>query len=119
MLQKSNGPKTRLPKAAKSSSSVQQDDIEIEIAEVLFGLMKQSQNSKKEDDSFGKTVQKLESEDGISNNPDAKPSVSVLARKDSASSDLGGGGYYHIKLLINIDILFFLLVMSLCFLFFL
>ncbi|XP_044485902.1 protein TIME FOR COFFEE-like isoform X3 [Mangifera indica] len=89
-IEKSNGPKTRLPKAAKSSSSVQQDDIEIEIAEVLFGLMKQSQNSKKEDDSFGKTVQKLESEDGISNNPDAKPSVSVLARKDSASSDLGG-----------------------------
>ncbi|KAJ0111440.1 hypothetical protein Patl1_03382 [Pistacia atlantica] len=87
---KPNGPKTRLPKVAKSSSSVQQDDIEIEIAEVLFGLKKQSHNSKKEDDSMGKTAQNLESKDGISNNQDTKPSVSVLAQKDGASSDLGG-----------------------------
>ncbi|XWS76397.1 hypothetical protein CRYUN_Cryun01aG0172700 [Craigia yunnanensis] len=48
MLQKTNGTKTRLPKATKTSSSVH-EDIEIEIAEVLYGLMKQSQSSKKED----------------------------------------------------------------------
>ncbi|XP_044501070.1 protein TIME FOR COFFEE-like isoform X2 [Mangifera indica] len=89
-VSKPSGPKTRLPKVAKSSSSVQQDDIEIEIAEVLYGLMKQSQNSKKEDESIGKPAQKLESEDGICNNQDTKPSVSALAQKDSAASDLGG-----------------------------
>ncbi|KAK3193779.1 hypothetical protein Dsin_025089 [Dipteronia sinensis] len=75
---KPNGPKNRLPKASESSSSVQQDDIEIEIAEVLFGLMKQSQISKNEDDN---TRQKLESKD-------VKPSVSVLAQNNSLASDL-------------------------------
>lgn len=100
-MQKPSGPKTRLPKVAKSSSSVQQDDIEIEIAEVLYGLMKQSQNSKKEDESIGKPAQKLESKDGICNNQDTKPSVSALAQKDSADSDLGGGGYFIVKLLIQ------------------
>ncbi|KAK2648332.1 hypothetical protein Ddye_015821 [Dipteronia dyeriana] len=75
---KPNGPKTRLPKASESSSSVQQDDIEIEIAEVLFGLMKQSQNSKNEDDN---TRQKLESKD-------VKPSVSVLAQNNRPAADL-------------------------------
>ncbi|KAF3436292.1 hypothetical protein FNV43_RR23384 [Rhamnella rubrinervis] len=42
------GPKTRLPKVSKTSGSAQ-DDIEIEIAEVLYGLMKQSQSSKHQD----------------------------------------------------------------------
>ncbi|KAK0582333.1 hypothetical protein LWI29_024331 [Acer saccharum] len=82
---KPNGPKTRLPKASKSSSSVQQDDIEIEIAEVLFGLRKQSQNSKHEDDN---TRQKLESKDVNSISQESKPSVSVLAQNNSPASDL-------------------------------
>ncbi|KAE8665437.1 Time for coffee, putative isoform 3 [Hibiscus syriacus] len=58
---KTNGPKNRLPKATKSSISVQ-EDIEIEIAEVLFGLMKQTRSSKKED-SAGNPLSRLESED--------------------------------------------------------
>ncbi|XP_039020246.1 protein TIME FOR COFFEE-like isoform X1 [Hibiscus syriacus] len=58
---KTNRPKTRLPKATKPSFSVQ-EDIEIEIAEVLFGLMKQTRSSKKED-SAGNPLSKLESED--------------------------------------------------------
>jgi hypothetical protein len=43
--QKSSGPKTRLPKVSKSSTSSVQEDFEIEIAEVLYGLKKQSPNS--------------------------------------------------------------------------
>ncbi|GMI69361.1 TICKLE, TIC-like [Hibiscus trionum] len=67
---KTNRPKTRLPKAAKPSSSVQ-EDIEIEIAEVLFGLMKQSHSSKKED-SAGNPLSKLESEDANVSSTDVK-----------------------------------------------
>ncbi|XWS36299.1 hypothetical protein CRYUN_Cryun20dG0073700 [Craigia yunnanensis] len=73
-LQKTNGPKTRLPKATKSSNSIQ-EDIEIEIAEVLYGLMKQSQSSKKED-SAGNPLPKLKSEDVNGFSTDTKPSVS-------------------------------------------
>ncbi|XVF32572.1 hypothetical protein REPUB_Repub17cG0093800 [Reevesia pubescens] len=81
---KTNGPKTRLPKTTKSSSSIQ-EAIEIEIAEVLYGLMKQSQSSKKEDctghsspkeDSTGHPSPKLESEDANGFSTDNKPSAS-------------------------------------------
>ncbi|GMI98766.1 TIME FOR COFFEE [Hibiscus trionum] len=68
---KTNRPKTRPPKATKSSSSVQ-EDIEIEIAEVLYGLMKQSHSSKKED-SAGNPLSKLESEDANVSSTDVKP----------------------------------------------
>ncbi|KAL4376871.1 hypothetical protein GQ457_02G003260 [Hibiscus cannabinus] len=68
---KTNRPKTRLPKATKSSSSVH-EDIEIEIAEVLYGLMKQSHGSKKED-SAGNHFSKLESEDANGSSTDTKP----------------------------------------------
>ncbi|KAI4349510.1 hypothetical protein L6164_010092 [Bauhinia variegata] len=60
------GPKTRLPKAFKSSSSTQ-EDIEIEIAEVLYGLM----TSKNQE-----TSQKLESNDTPGTSRDFKTSVS-------------------------------------------
>ncbi|KAM1169364.1 hypothetical protein ACFX13_031868 [Malus domestica] len=44
---KPNGPKIRIPNQSKSSGPVEEEDaIEIEIAEVLYGLMKQTQNSK-------------------------------------------------------------------------
>ncbi|XP_022758236.1 protein TIME FOR COFFEE isoform X2 [Durio zibethinus] len=69
---KTNGPKTRLPKATKSSV---QEDIEIEIAEVLYGLKKQSQSSKKED-SAGNPLSKLESEDANVFSTDIKISAS-------------------------------------------
>ncbi|KAJ6681352.1 TIC-LIKE PROTEIN [Salix koriyanagi] len=46
---KSSVPKTRLPKVSKSSTSSAQEDIEIEIAEVLFGLKKQSHGPKNEE----------------------------------------------------------------------
>ena len=49
-FQKSTGPKTRSMKASKNSSpSAKEGDIEIEIAEVLFELKKQSQCSRKQE----------------------------------------------------------------------
>ncbi|KAH7517221.1 hypothetical protein FEM48_Zijuj09G0039700 [Ziziphus jujuba var. spinosa] len=63
---KSSGPKTRPPKASKTSG-LSQDDIEFEIAEVLFGLMKQSQSSKHQD-SNKKPSSKLETKDSKNNN---------------------------------------------------
>ncbi|OMP05063.1 hypothetical protein COLO4_09085 [Corchorus olitorius] len=72
---KTNGPKTRPPKTTKSSTSSAQEDIEIEIAEVLYGLMKQSQSSKKED-SAGNHLPRLESEDVNVLSTETKPSVS-------------------------------------------
>lgn len=83
---KPNGPKTRLPKVVKCSSlSVQQDDIEIEIAEVLFGLMKQSQNTNKEDHS---NIIKLESKDAMGISQNTKSSVSVLPQNTIPAADL-------------------------------
>ncbi|KAJ6999207.1 hypothetical protein NC653_015139 [Populus alba x Populus x berolinensis] len=46
---KSSGPKTRLPKVSKSSTSSVQEDFEIEIAEDLYGLKKQSHGPKNEE----------------------------------------------------------------------
>ncbi|KAE8703723.1 Time for coffee, putative isoform 3 [Hibiscus syriacus] len=66
---KTNRPRTRLPKATTSSSV--QEDIEIEIAEVLYELMKQSHSSKKED-SAGNSLSKLESEDANISSTDIK-----------------------------------------------
>ncbi|KAI4301252.1 hypothetical protein L6164_034547 [Bauhinia variegata] len=82
---KSAGPKTRLPNAFKSSSSPQ-EDIEIEIAEVLYGLM----TSKNQE-----TSQKLESNDTHGISHDSKtllssqityPQTSILPRSTSPSS---------------------------------
>ncbi|XP_021279651.1 protein TIME FOR COFFEE isoform X2 [Herrania umbratica] len=82
---KPNGPKTRFPKATKSSSSAQ-EDIEIEIAEVLYGLMKQSQSSKKED-SAGNPFPKLESEDANGFSTETKPSgLSQIASSAQSQS---------------------------------
>ncbi|GAB4851110.1 hypothetical protein Ancab_030404 [Ancistrocladus abbreviatus] len=46
---KPNGPKQRPPKSSAKSSSSIQDDIEIEVAEVLYGLMRQSQGPSKQE----------------------------------------------------------------------
>lgn len=83
MLQKPNRPKTRLPKATKSSSSAQ-EDIEIEIAEVLYGLMKQSHSSKKED-SAGNPSSKVESEDANVFSTDIKTSSSPRTTSSALS----------------------------------
>lgn len=100
MVQKSSGPKTRLPKEPKSSSSAQQDDIEIEIAEVLFGLMQQSHNPKKEADNIRNTEENAKSEGVNCISQDNKSSVSLLSRSNSPSLDLlhgGDSGAYFFK----------------------
>ncbi|OMO77688.1 hypothetical protein CCACVL1_14880 [Corchorus capsularis] len=78
---KTNGPKTRLPKTTKSSTSSAQEDIEFEIAEVLYGLMRQSQSSKKED-----SLPKLESEDAnvfFETNPSVSTKIENSAQSQS------------------------------------
>ncbi|KFK35455.1 hypothetical protein AALP_AA5G286400 [Arabis alpina] len=56
-----NGSKSRIPKPPKSSGTIE-DDLEIEIAEVLSGLKKQSRSSKREDDSVFKGAKNLKSD---------------------------------------------------------
>ncbi|KDO68716.1 hypothetical protein CISIN_1g000754mg [Citrus sinensis] len=93
--------KTRLPKVAKCfSPPLQQDDIEIEIAEVLFGLMKQSQDSNKEDDS---NTTKLESIDDMAISQNTKSSVSVLPQSNIPAPDLLLGGAAQKKKNVEVD----------------
>ncbi|XAR61200.1 hypothetical protein NMG60_11034835 [Bertholletia excelsa] len=78
------GPKTRLPKSSSrppSSSCSVQDDIEIEVAEALYDLMKQSQSqsSKKQETAIRNPVGKLDSED----KNDASNKISPLLDSDS------------------------------------
>lgn len=107
ILQKPNGPKTRIPKPSKASDSVQQDDIEIEIAEVLFGLKKQSQNSKGEKDV---SVEKLESKDLKSMDQELEP-----IQKNSAVADpLPGNCVYCSVLLLFLWFLSLILYPCVC-----
>lgn len=101
-LQKPVGPKTRPPKVSKTPGSAQ-DDIEIEIAEVLYGLTKQSQSSKHQDSDKNKS--KLEAKDTNGTSNDSKtwvsPRVAVAAHSQTSfcpknsnqASDLVLGGY--------------------------
>lgn len=89
---KSTGPKNRPPKVCKSSSVIQ-EDIEIEIAEVLYGLKKQSQSSKKQE-ILVKSPQKTDSKDtnGIDDQDDkswvSSPSNSMLgSRRNKLEED--------------------------------
>ncbi|KAM7259802.1 hypothetical protein ACFE04_015543 [Oxalis oulophora] len=67
---KLNGPKTRLPKFSNSPASVQ-EDIEIEIAEVLFGLKKQTQSSTHQEN----IVRNAESKDAVDISHETRSSV--------------------------------------------
>ena len=75
MLQKAIGHKTRLPKPSKSPSSTQ-DDIEIEIAELLYGL----KTSRNQDSS-----QKLETNGAHGTSRDSKTSVSSQSTNHQTS----------------------------------
>ncbi|XP_021290146.1 protein TIME FOR COFFEE isoform X3 [Herrania umbratica] len=70
---KPNGPKQRPPKSSKSSSSAQ-EEIEIEIAEVLYGLMRQPQVPKQE--IIGNDSVKFDAKEVNKPNNDAKSRVS-------------------------------------------
>ncbi|KAJ6953851.1 LOW QUALITY PROTEIN: hypothetical protein NC652_005553 [Populus alba x Populus x berolinensis] len=85
---KPNGPKTRPPKVSKCSSSSVQEDIEIEIAEVLYGLKKQSHGSKKEEKAEN-DLQKLDSTDA--NDSKSSPNsnfarTSILNQNNASAS---------------------------------
>ncbi|XP_004290647.1 PREDICTED: protein TIME FOR COFFEE-like [Fragaria vesca subsp. vesca] len=69
------GNKNRPPKSPKLSPGPVEEDIENEIAEVLFGLLKQSQSSK-DDDSVKSSTSKQEDKHRYSIRNDSKTSIS-------------------------------------------
>lgn len=92
MLQKPTGPKSRPPKVSKSSSASAHDEMdELEVAEVLFGLKKQSQCSKNQETNSS-VSQKVDSKDSNGVVHDIKPSVSspmaIPTQKSPQSSTL-------------------------------
>lgn len=74
LLQKPNGPKLRPPKSSSKSSSVQ-DEIEIEIAEVLYGMMRQPQGISKQE-ALANDLLKFDSRDINKSSGDGKSRVS-------------------------------------------
>ncbi|XP_062021622.1 protein TIME FOR COFFEE isoform X1 [Rosa rugosa] len=72
---KPTGVKNRPPKSLKSSSRTVEEEIEIEIAEVLFGLMKQSQSSR-DSDSVESSPSNREDKDRYGIRNDSKTSIS-------------------------------------------
>ncbi|KAL6339496.1 hypothetical protein AAG906_034581 [Vitis piasezkii] len=89
---KPTGPKSRPPKVSKSSSASAHDEMdELEVAEVLFGLKKQSQCSKNQETNSS-VSQKVDSKDSNGVVHDIKPSVSspmaIPTQKSPQSSTL-------------------------------
>ncbi|TYI06119.1 hypothetical protein ES332_A10G135600v1 [Gossypium tomentosum] len=70
-----NGPKQRPPKSSSKSSSSAQEEIEMEIAEVLYGLMRQPQVPSKQDTNGNDSV-KFDSREVNKHNLDSKSRVS-------------------------------------------
>ncbi|KAJ6736111.1 TIC-LIKE PROTEIN [Salix viminalis] len=90
---KSSVPQTRLPNVSKSSTSSAQEDIEIEIAEVLFGLKKQSHGPKNEE-KVENGLQKIDSMDanGIAYDSKSSPNsnfsqTSIFNQNNASVSD--------------------------------
>ncbi|GLT53181.1 hypothetical protein SLA2020_264700 [Shorea laevis] len=96
---KPNGPKLRPPKSSSKSSSSAQDEIEIEIAEVLYGMLRQPQGPSKQEilatdsvkfdprepnKSSGDAKSRVSSP--ISNSPSAAPQSSSIPPQNSSSS---------------------------------
>ncbi|MFQ6627613.1 hypothetical protein Gotur_005390 [Gossypium turneri] len=72
---KANGPKQRPPKSSSKSSFSAQEEIEMEIAEVLYGLMRQPQVPSKQDTNGNDSV-KFDSREVNKHNLDSKSRVS-------------------------------------------
>ncbi|GMH28476.1 hypothetical protein Nepgr_030319 [Nepenthes gracilis] len=92
---KPNGPKQRPLKSHSKSPSSIQDDIEIEVAEVLYGLMRQSQGPSKQE-MISNDVAKLDSNRSscdsksrvsspVSNSPSVPPQLSSVLPQNSSS----------------------------------
>ncbi|KAL5785510.1 hypothetical protein ACOSQ2_007902 [Xanthoceras sorbifolium] len=101
---KPNGPKPRLPKSSSNkSSSSAQDEIEIEIAEVLYGMMRQPQGPSKQEiigadsnsrETINNNINNKSSSDAksrvsspISNSPSTLPQASSILPTNSSSSN--------------------------------
>ncbi|KAG6575907.1 Protein TIME FOR COFFEE, partial [Cucurbita argyrosperma subsp. sororia] len=83
---KSSGPKTRSMKTSKGSSpSAMEGDIEIEIAEVLFGLKKQPQCSKKQEVNMNPSSNQ-ETEDSSVLRDGTKPPVTSTAANSAQTA---------------------------------
>ncbi|XP_030548134.1 protein TIME FOR COFFEE isoform X2 [Rhodamnia argentea] len=72
---KPNGPKQRPPKSSSKSTSSAQDEIEIEIAEVLYGMGRQSQGPSK-NEALGSDLVKFDSREENNSTGDAKSRIS-------------------------------------------
>ncbi|KAK4773198.1 hypothetical protein SAY87_028217 [Trapa incisa] len=96
---KGNGSKPRLPKSSTKSSSSDQDEFEIEIAQVLYGMMRQPQVPSSKQEGTGtdsirfKNKECIFSGDAksqisspISNSPSAAPQLSSSLAQNSSSS---------------------------------
>ncbi|XP_061338597.1 protein TIME FOR COFFEE-like [Gastrolobium bilobum] len=82
-IKQNGGPKFRPPKSSSKSSSSAQDEIEIEIAEVLYGMMRQPQGPSKQEIIVNDSIKfeaNKSSTDGkspISNSQSAPPQNSI------------------------------------------
>ncbi|KAF8016843.1 hypothetical protein BT93_H2149 [Corymbia citriodora subsp. variegata] len=72
---KPNGPKQKPPKSSSKSTSSAQDEIEIEIAEVLYGMMRQPQGPSK-NEALGSDLAKFDSREENNSTGDAKSRIS-------------------------------------------
>lgn len=72
---KPNGPKQRPPKSSSKSTSSAQDEIEIEIAEVLYKMMRQPQGPSK-NEALGSDLVKYDSREENNSTGDAKSRIS-------------------------------------------
>ncbi|KAI6688812.1 hypothetical protein NL676_025640 [Syzygium grande] len=72
---KPNGPKQRPSKSSSKSTSSAQDEIEIEIAEVLYGMMRQPQGPSK-NEAVGSDLVKFDSREENNSTGDAKSRIS-------------------------------------------
>ncbi|KAF4367863.1 hypothetical protein G4B88_003342 [Cannabis sativa] len=94
---KSNGPKLRQPKTTTSSSkspSSAQDEIEIEIAEVLYGMMRQPQGPTKQDIMASDSI-KFESRE-TNHKSTSEANKSSGDSKSRVSSPISGSQQYGI-----------------------
>ncbi|GAB2266614.1 hypothetical protein Dimus_001609 [Dionaea muscipula] len=85
-----NGPKQKPPKCSSKSSPSIQDDLEIEVAEVLFGLMRQSQGPAKPDDHAKPDSRDINRSSGrvlspVSNSTSVSPQPPPVMQQNSSS----------------------------------
>lgn len=84
---KPNGPKQKPPKSSSKSASSAQDEIEIEIAEVLYGMMRQPQGPSKIE-ALGVDLAKFDSREENNSTGDAKSRISSPTSNSQSGAPL-------------------------------